>query len=82
MKTHTLLGITLLGLAGSAFAAGAQWPAGAMDTKDPNVVAFYQSRCGQWTGESGLQGEQKDQFLANCLGSASALWPVGWDESE
>jgi hypothetical protein len=81
MKIQTLLGITLLSLAGSSFAA-AQWPTEVMDANDAGVLAFYQERCSQWAGDSGLQADQQEQFLANCLGSASGLWPVGTDDSE
>jgi len=81
MKSQTLLGITLLGLAGSSFAA-TQWPMEAMDANDAGVLAFYQERCNQWAGENGLQADQQEQFLANCLGNASELWPVGTDDSE
>lgn len=84
MKIQSIVSVILLGLAGSsyAFASAAQWPSAAVEENDPQVLAFYQARCDQWSNESQLQGEQREAFRANCLSSAGELWPVGRDESE
>jgi len=82
MKIRTLLITGLLGLACNAYAAELQMPTDAMDENDPRVLEVYKQRCDEWTAESKLQGEKREQFRANCMASAKQLWPVGWDLSQ
>ncbi len=81
MHNKYLITIAMLGLSGSLHAASPQWPADALDESDPRVQTFYAQQCDQWTEQSKLQGEARGKFLANCMGSAARIWPVGSDNS-
>lgn len=77
MSKKTWIVLALLGLTATAQAAELQWPQDAMDETDPRVVAFYNQQCTQWSEQSNLQGAEREAFHANCMASASQLWPVG-----
>ncbi len=79
MRSKSLVALTLLGLAGSLQAADLQWPQDALNEKDPRVQTFYAEQCAQWSEQSALQGQARDDFKANCMSSATTLWPVGLD---
>jgi hypothetical protein len=78
--------ILILALAGAIAAPvvwaakGPQWPAGAEDKNDPQVLAFYDGMCAQYADNHGLSGADRDAFLTKCRADIPAVFPVGYAE--
>ena len=54
------------------------WPSGAMDKKDPRVLAFYDAQCNRWADTKGLAGDPRESYLAKCKTNAAKVYPVGY----
>ncbi len=76
--------ILLISLAASiapslAFSAGQPtWPAGAQDTNDPRVLAFYDGTCAHYADQNGLTGVARDAYLTKCRTDMPEVYPVGY----
>lgn len=53
----------------------------AQDESDPQVVAIYQRQCNQWADQNQFQGDQRNDYLANCVQDMAQVWPVGLEQS-
>ena len=84
LKMKRILTLALAGAFATpvVFAAkGPQWPNGAEDKNDPQVLAFYDGMCAQYADRQGLGGNAREAFVTRCRGSIPNVFPVGYDES-